>query len=196
MAIEFHSSGGSFDERRQRAHSYAANLLADRQDLNSTLNILVEDCCMIVFVCNSSGTKEVSIKESDCPSVLYAIVKYLHEGQLNTCAHDIDRTMSADNGPALIYPINETNLHRYMWSRSRQWSIYIHQQGAYPAVVWAGFFDRHSTSAGRSKARIGLLDKGTSFMDIDTPRKVLDAFYDLEGEQRGFLAFIGGLNYM
>jgi len=33
-------------------------------------------------------------------------------------------------------------------------------------------------------------------MDIDTPRKVLDAFYDLEGEQRGFLAFIGGLNYM
>ena len=62
--------------------------------------------------------------------------------------------------------------------------------------MWAGFFDRHSTSAGRSKARIGLLDKGTSFMDIDTPRKVLDAFYDLEGEQRGFLAFIGGLNYM
>ena len=70
--------------------------------------------CMIVFVCNSSGTKEVSIKESDCSSVLGAIVKYLNEGQLNTCADDIDRTMSADNGPALIYLINETNLYRYM----------------------------------------------------------------------------------
>ena len=100
IAIEFHSSGGSFDERRQRAYSYAANLLADRPDLDSTLSILVEDHCMIIFICNSSGTKEVSIKESDCSSALRAIVKYINEGQLNTCASDIDRTMSADNGPA------------------------------------------------------------------------------------------------
>jgi len=100
MAIEFHSSGGSFDDRCQRAHSYAAYLLADRPDLDSTLSILVEDRCMIVFVCNPSGTKEVSIKESDCSSVLGAIVKHLNEGQLNTCAGDIDRTMSADNEPA------------------------------------------------------------------------------------------------
>ena len=34
--------------------------------------------------------------------------------------------------------------------------------------VRAGFFDRHSTSAGRPKTRIGLLDTGTTFMDIDS----------------------------
>jgi len=235
MAIEFHSSGGSFDDRRQRAHSYAAYLLADRPDLDLTLSILVEDHCMIVFVCNPSGTKEVSIKESDCSSLLGAIAKYLNEGQLNTCAGDIDRTMSADNEPAFtlhtskgsfkeckldivgnplgrrtnIFLTNETNgdlpihvIKEQTMKRRKHWKEKIllnkiHQHGAYPGVVRAGFFDRNSTSAGRSKARIGLLDKGTGFMEIDTPRKVLYALYDLlEGEQRGFIAFIGGLNYM
>ena len=235
IAIEFHSSGGSFDERRQRAHSYAANLLADRPDLDSTLSILVEDHCMIIFICNSSGTKEVSIKESDCSSALRAIVKYINEGQLNTCASDIDRTMSADNGPAFtlhtskgsfkdceldivgnplsrrtnIFLTNEMNggspihvIKEQTMKRRKHWKEKIllnkiHQHGAYPGVVRAGFFDRNSTSAGRSKARIGLLDKGTGFMEIDTPRKVLYALYDLlEGERRGFLASTGGLNYM
>ena len=235
IAIEFHSSGGSFDERRQRAHSYAANLLADRPDLDSTLSILVEDHCMIIFICNSSGTKEVSIKESDCSSALRAIVKYINEGQLNTCASDIDRTMSADNGPAFtlhtskgsfkdceldivgnplsrrtnIFLTNEMNggspvhvIKEQTMKRRKHWKEKIllnkiHQYGAYPGVVRAGFFDRNSTSAGRSKARIGLLDKGTGFMEIDTPRKVLYALYDLlEGERRGFLASTGGLNYM
>ena len=235
IAIEFHSSGGSFDERRQRAYSYAANLLADRPDLDSTLSILVEDHCMIIFICNSSGTKEVSIKESDCSSALRAIVKYINEGQLNTCASDIDRTMSADNGPAFtlhtskgsfkdceldivgnplsrrtnIFLTNEMNggspvhvIKEQTMKRRKHWKEKIllnkiHQYGAYPGVVRAGFFDRNSTSAGRSKARIGLLDKGTGFMEIDTPRKVLYALYDLlEGERRGFLASTGGLNYM
>jgi len=100
MAIEFHTSGGSFDERCQWAHSYAAYHLGDRPDLDSTLSILVENRCMIIFICNSSGTKEVIVKESDCRTVLDAIVKYLNEGQLNTCAGDIDRTRSADNEPA------------------------------------------------------------------------------------------------
>ena len=235
IAIEFHSSGGSFDERRQRAHSYAANLLADRPDLDSTLSILVEDHCMIIFICNSSGTKEVSIKESDCSSALRAIVKYINEGQLNTCASDIDRTMSADNGPAFtlhtskgsfkdceldivgnplsrrtnIFLTNEMNggspihvIKEQTMKRRKHWKEKIllnkiYKHGAYPGVVRAGFFDRNSTSAGRSKARIGLLDKGTGFMEIDTPRKVLYALYDLlEGERRGFLASTGGLNYM
>ena len=55
---------------------------------------------MIIFICNSSGTKEVTVKESHCQTVLGAIVKYFNEHQLNTCAGDIDRTMSADNEPA------------------------------------------------------------------------------------------------
>ena len=236
MAIEFHSSGGSFDDRRQRAHSYAAHLLADRPDLDSTLSILVEDRCMIIFVCNPSGTKEVNVKESDCPSVLAAVVKYLNEGQINTCAGDIDRTIFTDNRPAFtlhtskgtfkeceldivgnpfgrrtnIFVTNETNggsvhvIKEQTMKRRKHWKEKIilnkiHQHGAYPGIVRAGFFDRHPTSAGRSKARIGLLDKGMGFMDIDTPRKVLYALYDLlEGEQHGTgtLAFTGGLNCM
>jgi len=71
----------------------------------------------------------------------------------------------------------------------------IHQRGAYPGVVRAGFFDRHPTSAGRSKTRIGLLDKGTTFMEIDTPRKVIYALYDLlEGESRHLRSATGTLS--
>ena len=44
--------------------------------------------------------KEVYVNESDCSSVLTAIVKCLNEGQFNTCASDIDRTISANDGPA------------------------------------------------------------------------------------------------
>jgi len=44
--------------------------------------------------------KEATVKELDCSSVLAAIVKYLSEGQFNTCADDIDKAISADNGPA------------------------------------------------------------------------------------------------
>ena len=233
MAIEFHSSGGSLDERRQRAHSYAAYLLGDRPDLDSTLSVLVENRCMIIFICNSSGTKEVTVKESDCPSVLAAIVRYLNEGQINTCAGDIDRTISSDNGPAFtlhtskgefkdceldivgnpfgrrtnIFITNETNggspvhvIKEQTMKRRKHWKEKIilnkiHQHGAYPGVVRVGFFDRHPTSAGRSKARIGLLDKGTTFMEIDTPRKVLYALYDLlEGESRHLRSSTGTLS--
>jgi len=223
IAIEFHSSGGSFDDRRQRAHNYAAHLLGDRPDLDSTFSVLVEDRCMIIFICNSSGMKEVYVKESDCSSVLAAIVKYLNEGQFNTCAGDIDRTISASNGPAFtlhttkgtfkdcdqflvgdllgrrtnIFLTNETSggspvpvIKEQTMKCRIHWKEKIilnkiHQHGAYPGVVRAKFFDRSSTSAGRSKTRIGLLDKGTKFMEIDTPRKVLYALYDLlEGESR------------
>jgi len=53
----------------------------------------------------------------------------------------------------------------------------------YPGVVHAKFFDQYSTSTSQYKTRIGLLDTGTDFMDIDTPRKVIYALYDLlEGE--------------
>ena len=44
--------------------------------------------------------KEVYVNESDCSSVLTAIVKCLNEGQFNTCASDIDRIISANDGPA------------------------------------------------------------------------------------------------
>jgi len=233
LAIEFHSSGGSFDDRCRRAHSYAAHLLGDRPDLDSTLSILVENRCMIIFICTSSGTREVTVKESDCPSVFAAIVKYLSEGQLNTCAGDIDRTMSADNGPAFtlctskgtfkaceldtvgnpfgrrtnIFLTNDTNgsspvhvIKEQTMKRRKHWREKIilnkiHQHGAYPGVVRAGFFDRHSTSVGRSKTRIGLLDTGTNFMDIDTPRKVLYALYDLlEGESHRLRSSTEALN--
>jgi len=57
----------------------------------------------------------------------------------------------------------------------------IKEQRVRSTILWT----EKEISAGQSKVRIGLLDKGTSFMDIDTPRKVLYALYDLlEGEPR------------
>jgi len=57
----------------------------------------------------------------------------------------------------------------------------IHRSGTYPGVVRAKFFDQHLMSTGQYKTRIGLLDTGTNFMDIEMPRKVIYALYDLFG---------------
>jgi len=64
-----------------------------------TLSILVEGSLYDHLCLQLSGTKEVIIKELDYSSVLNAIVKYLNESQLNTCADNIDRTMFTNNGP-------------------------------------------------------------------------------------------------
>ena len=96
MAMEFHSSGHSFDDRLRQAQGYAAYLLAARPDLNSTLGLLVEKDCMIILICASSGTKMVKVKKSDCPTVLAAIVKYLNNGQLNVRASHIIKTVAPD----------------------------------------------------------------------------------------------------
>ena len=73
----------------------------------------------------------------------------------------------------------------------------IHQGGTYPGVVRAKFFDQLSTSTSQSKTRIGLLDTGTNFMDIDTPRKVIYALYDLlEGEPCRLRSLTRRLNHI
>lgn len=221
MTVEFHSSGKSFDVRRCQTHSYAAYLLAARPDLESTLGILVEKDCMIVFICTSSGTKEVKVQKLDCPSVLATTVKYLNKSQPKARAGRITRTMADDHRVAFTLRTNRgifksCTLSTVGYPFGRRTNIFvtqtmdgdspvrvikeqrvrstirwtekeildtIHQGGAYPGVVRTVFFDQDLISAGRSKVRIGLLDKGTSFIDIDTPRKVLYALYDLlEGE--------------
>ena len=221
MTVEFHSSGKSFDDHRCQAYSYAAYLLAARPDLESMLGILIEKDCMIIFICTSSGTKEVKVQKLDCPSVLATIVKHLNKGQSKDRAGRIIRTMADDHRAAFTlrtsrgifknctlstvgYPfgrrtnifvtqamsgdspvrvIKEQRVRSTIQWTEKEILDTIHQGGAYPSVVRTKFFDQDLISAGRSKVRIGLLDKGTSFMDIDTPRKALYALYDLlEGE--------------
>jgi len=235
MTVEFHSSGKSFNDRRCQAHSYAAYLLAARPDLESTLGILVEKDCMIVFICNSSGTKEIKVQKPDCPSVLATIVKYLNEGQSKACAGSIIRTTADDHRATFTLctsggTFENCTLNRVGYPFGRRTNIFvtqaidgdspvrvikeqrvrstvrwtekeildrIHQGGAYPGVVRTKFFDQDLTSAGRFKVQIGLLDKGTSFMDIDTPRKVLYALYDLlEGEPRHMRVSTRTLNHI
>ena len=220
MTMEFHSSGRSFDDRLRQAHSYAAYLLAARPDLDSTLGLLVEKNCMIVFICASSGTKMVKVKKADCLTVLAAIVKYLNDGQSKARASHIIKTVAPDNRATFTmntgggtfkdctlgtvgYPfgrrtnifvpkemsgnlpvrvIKEQRIRSTTRWTEKEILDAIHQGGTYPGVVRAKFFDQHSTSS-QSKTRIGLLDTGTNFMDIDTPRKVIYALYDLlEGE--------------
>jgi len=215
MTMEFHSSGCSFDDRLRQTHSYAAYLLTARPDLDSTLGLLVEEDCMIVFICASSGTKMVKVEKADCLTVLAAIVEYLNDGQskashiIKTVALDKRATFTMKTGGGTFkdctlgmvgYPFGRrTNIFvpkkmggnlpvrvikeqqirsTTLWTEKEILDA-IHQGGTYPGVVRAKFFDRHSTS----KTRIGLLDTGTNFMDIDTPRKVICALYDLlEGE--------------
>ena len=99
------------------------------------------------------------------------------------------------NGGSPVHVIKEQTMKRRKHWKEKILLNKIHQHGAYPGVVRAGFFDRHSTSVGRSKTRIGLLDKGSKFMEIDMPRKVLYALYDLlEGGSHLLRPSTGALN--
>jgi len=66
------------------------------------------------------------------------------------------------NGGLPVHVIKEQTMKRDKHWKEEIILNKIYQHGVYPGVVRAGFFDRHSTSAGRSKTRIGLLDTGTN----------------------------------
>jgi len=87
------------------------------------------------------------------------------------------------SGDSLVCLIKEQWIRSTLRWTEKEILDTIHQSGTYPGVVRAKFFHQHLASTGQYKTRIGLLDTGTNFMDIETPRKVIYALYDfLEGE--------------
>ena len=96
MTMEFHSSGHSLDDCLYQVYSYAVYLLTAQSDLDSTLGLLIEKNSMVIFICDSLGTKMVKVKKSKCLMVLAVIVEYLNGGQLKACASCIIRIVALD----------------------------------------------------------------------------------------------------
>jgi hypothetical protein len=86
MAMEFHSGGKSYDQRRKQAVTYVLYLLEARPDLVSALGLLVERDSLDFFFCNADEIKSLSLtKKENYAPLLRAIISYLNEGQTKNC---------------------------------------------------------------------------------------------------------------
>jgi hypothetical protein len=99
MAMEFHSSGKSYEQRQKQAVTYVLYLLEARPDLVSALGLLVERDGLDFFFCNADEIKKLSLtRKEDFMPLLRAIISYLNEGQTKNC----DSTLCRRKGEVLF----------------------------------------------------------------------------------------------
>jgi hypothetical protein len=140
MAIEFHSSGKTPEQRVRQVVTYVACLLQARPDLVSALGLLVELNSLDFFFCNTDGIKKLSLsREEDYLPFLSAVMEYLNNGQKK----NLDSTLSREPRTALfnvsVPPSPTTFLLCHLHSSNnpfgRRSSVFIHKPGSDVAAI-------------------------------------------------------------
>ncbi|XP_006456876.1 hypothetical protein AGABI2DRAFT_181316 [Agaricus bisporus var. bisporus H97] len=124
MAIKYHSTKKTREQRLEQAADYVAYLLNARPDLISALGILVEPDSLDFFFCNVGGIYKLSLSnKAEYMPLLSAVLKYLNGRQKK----NLDPTLVRVQGSSLFdvsFPNASTSL-----------GVTKGQATAYPACV-------------------------------------------------------------
>ncbi|KAF9453903.1 hypothetical protein P691DRAFT_790331 [Macrolepiota fuliginosa MF-IS2] len=126
-------------------------------------------------------------KDSEFNKKLHATRLHYSSDPFGKRAHVYMHTESEGGKVLANYVIKDQYIRHHRRWTEKDLLESIHKNGAYPAVVRMIFWGTvpKVKCGDRVKVRIGMSDHGTSFMELDTPRKVLYAIYDLLEVTRG-----------